>query len=92
VPASRGGDRAAEPAIGLDTFRPITAATAEEHVIHSERYSIPPRHGGLCPGRRVVAVGTTAVRALESAAATGARSGRTELYIHGSTRSGWSTY
>ena len=33
--------------------------------------------------RRVVAVGTTTVRALESAAATGALSGRTDLFIHG---------
>jgi S-adenosylmethionine:tRNA ribosyltransferase-isomerase len=71
-------------AIGLDTFRPITAATAEEHVIHSERYSIPAETMEACArADRVVAVGTTAVRALESAAATGARSGRTELYIHG---------
>ena len=71
-------------AIGLDTFRPITADTAEEHVIHSERYSVPVSTMAACAeATRVVAVGTTAVRALESAAATGSLSGRTSLYIHG---------
>lgn len=71
-------------AIGLDTFRPVTVATAEAHRIHSERYTVPPETVAACAGaRRVVAVGTTAVRALESAAATGALSGRTDLYIHG---------
>ena len=71
-------------AIGLDTFRPVTASTAEAHVIHTERYRVPPRTVAACAGaRRVVAVGTTSVRALESAAATGMLSGRTDLYIHG---------
>jgi S-adenosylmethionine:tRNA ribosyltransferase-isomerase len=71
-------------AIGLDTFRPVTAPTAEEHVIHSERYSVPAATMEACAeAGRVVAVGTTAVRALESAAATGALTGRTDLFIHG---------
>jgi len=71
-------------AIGLDTFRPVTAETAEDHVIHTERYRVPPATVAACAAaRRVVAVGTTAVRALESAAATGALAGRTDLYIHG---------
>jgi len=71
-------------AIGLDTFRPVTAETAEAHVIHSERYRVPPETVAACAAaRRVVAVGTTAVRALESAAATGDLVGRTDLYIHG---------
>jgi len=74
-------------AIGLDTFRPITAATAEDHVIHSERYSVPEATMAACAAaERVIAVGTTAVRALESAAATGELSGRTQLYIHGPYR------
>ncbi len=74
-------------AIGLDTFRPVTAATAEEHVIHTERYTVPEATVAACAdAERVVAVGTTAVRALESAAATGALSGRTDLYIHGDFR------
>jgi S-adenosylmethionine:tRNA ribosyltransferase-isomerase len=71
-------------AIGLDTFRPVTAATAEDHVIHTERYHVPAATVAACASAsRVVAVGTTAVRALESAAATGVLSGRTDLYIHG---------
>jgi S-adenosylmethionine:tRNA ribosyltransferase-isomerase len=71
-------------AIGLDTFRPVTAATAEEHVIHTERYAVSEETMAACAAaRRVVAVGTTTVRALESAAATGRLEGRTDLYIHG---------
>jgi S-adenosylmethionine:tRNA ribosyltransferase-isomerase len=74
-------------AIGLDTFRPVTAATAEEHVIHTERYTVPEATVAACrDATRVVAVGTTAVRALESAAATGELTGRTDLYIHGDFR------
>jgi S-adenosylmethionine:tRNA ribosyltransferase-isomerase len=73
--------------IGLDTFRPVTAATAEEHVIHSERYAVPAATMAACAdAERVIAVGTTAVRALESAAVTGNLSGRTDLYIHGDYR------
>ncbi|MGA8371047.1 MAG: S-adenosylmethionine:tRNA ribosyltransferase-isomerase [Acidimicrobiales bacterium] len=71
-------------AIGLDTFRPVTAPTPEEHVIHSERYAVPAETMEACrQASRVVAIGTTTVRALESAAATGRLSGRTDLYIHG---------
>ncbi len=70
--------------IGLDTFRPITAPTPAEHVIHSERYSVPAATMAACADAdRVIAVGTTVVRALESAAATGRLAGRTDLYIHG---------
>jgi S-adenosylmethionine:tRNA ribosyltransferase-isomerase len=50
--------------------------------MHSERYSVPEATWEACKrAKRVVAVGTTTVRALESAAATGALEGRTELYI-----------
>lgn len=71
-------------AIGLDTFRPVTAATPEGHVIHTERYAVPATTMEACrEASRVVAVGTTTVRALESAAATGRLAGRTDLYIHG---------
>jgi S-adenosylmethionine:tRNA ribosyltransferase-isomerase len=74
-------------AIGLDTFRPVTAATAEEHVIHSERYTVPEETMAACAAaRRVVAVGTTTVRALESAAVSGRLDSRTDLYIYGGYR------
>ena len=70
-------------AVGLDTFRPITAARPEDHQIHSERYRVPPETMDACQrARRVVAVGTTTTRALESAA-TGPLEGRTDLFIHG---------
>jgi S-adenosylmethionine:tRNA ribosyltransferase-isomerase len=73
-------------AIGLDTFRPITAPTAEEHVIHSERYAVPLETLAACEAAdRVVAIGTTVVRALETAA-TGDLAGRTRLFIHGRFR------
>lgn len=69
-------------AIGLDTFRPVTVVRPEDHVMHSERYTVPPATVAACAtAERVVAVGTTAVRALEAAAATGELSGRTDLYI-----------
>lgn len=71
-------------AIGLDTFRPITAPTPEAHAIHSERYSVPAETMAACKAAdRVVAIGTTVVRALETAAATGVPAGRTNLFIHG---------
>ncbi len=69
-------------AVGLGTFRPIKAQHVEDHQVHAERYSVPGETWEACrDAKRVVAVGTTTVRALESAAATGALEGRTELYI-----------
>jgi S-adenosylmethionine:tRNA ribosyltransferase-isomerase len=82
---AHGADLATvELAVGADTFRPITAARPEDHAMHSERYSVPTSTLEACDrARRVVAVGTTTVRALESAAATGELCGRTSLFIHG---------
>jgi S-adenosylmethionine:tRNA ribosyltransferase-isomerase len=72
-------------AIGLDTFRPVTADRPQDHIIHSERYSVPASTMEACAGAsRVIAIGTTVVRALEAAASTGTLAGRTDLYIHGS--------
>jgi S-adenosylmethionine:tRNA ribosyltransferase-isomerase len=52
--------------------------------MHAERYRVPATTMAACEAAgRVVAIGTTTVRALESAAATGALEGRTELFIHG---------
>jgi S-adenosylmethionine:tRNA ribosyltransferase-isomerase len=73
-------------AVGLDTFRPVTAERPEDHQIHSERYRVPAATMDACRrARRVVAVGTTTVRALESAA-DGPLAGRTSLFIHGDFR------
>ena len=57
--------------IGLDTFRTIQAARLEEHSMHRERFFVPPEAAAAIRathkrGGRVVAVGTTVVRALES--------------------------
>ncbi len=70
-------------AVGIDTFQPVTEADPRAHHIHSERYDVPADVVERChAAERVVAVGTTAVRALESAATTGSLSGRTSLFIH----------
>ena len=77
-----------ELVVGLGTFRPIATDRVEDHVMHGEWFHVPTSTMEACrrtreDGGRVVAVGTTAVRALESAAITGQESGRTELFIHG---------
>ncbi len=73
-----------ELVVGLGTFRPIATPTVEEHQMHAERYRVPEATMAACEtAGRVVAIGTTSVRALESAAATGELEGRTELFIHG---------
>src|SRR4051812_25177520 len=77
------GVAAVDLAVGLDTFRPVTAERPEDHQIHSERYRVPRETLDACRrAKRVVAVGTTTVRALESAA-HGDLAGRTSLFIHG---------
>ncbi len=73
-------------AVGLGTFRPITVDDLGDHTMHEERYAIPPSTLDACRaargnGGRVVAIGTTTVRALESAAARNALEGRTDLFI-----------
>jgi S-adenosylmethionine:tRNA ribosyltransferase-isomerase len=84
----RGVDMAVvELAVGLDTFRPMTESRVEDHVIHREAYAVSEATMAACDrADRVVAVGTTVVRALESAAATGELSGHTALFIHGDYR------
>ena len=68
--------------VGLATFRPVGTDTVEDHVMHRERYSIPAATWDAClQARRVVAVGTTTVRALESAAVTGRLEGSSDLFI-----------
>ena len=85
----RGISRAdVELVVGLGTFRPIATDRIEDHEMHGEAFRVPQETLEKCArtkanGGRVVAVGTTAVRALESAAAFGVNEGRTELFIHG---------
>jgi S-adenosylmethionine:tRNA ribosyltransferase-isomerase len=72
-----------ELVVGLDTFQPISTEDPLDHPMHTERYRVPRETAEACRGAsRVIAVGTTAVRALESAARTSEPSGRTDLFIH----------
>ena len=71
-----------ELVVGLDTFKPISADNPLDHLIHSEFYSVEQRVMDACrDAKRVIAVGTTATRALESVAASGELTGRTSLFI-----------
>ncbi len=75
-----------ELVVGLDTFKPVVVADPADHPMHSERYRVAPavldRVAEIrAAGGRVVAVGTTTVRALESAARQETE-GRTSLFIH----------
>jgi S-adenosylmethionine:tRNA ribosyltransferase-isomerase len=75
--------------VGLGTFRPISASELGQHKMHAEWGSISPEavevlRGVRASGGRIVAVGTTVVRVLETAAAEGTISpwqGETELFI-----------
>jgi S-adenosylmethionine:tRNA ribosyltransferase-isomerase len=68
--------------VGLDTFRPLEGEYVDEHRIHREWYEVPAEtRAALARAERVVAVGTTAVRVLETAARTDATTGWTDLYI-----------
>lgn len=67
--------------VGLATFQPITASRVEDHHMHSERYVVPDETLDAAErADRVIAIGTTTVRALE-AAALGDSSGSTDLFI-----------
>ncbi len=76
--------------VGLDTFRPIEEDEVEDHRLHSEDVFLDEQacatiNATRREGRRVVAVGTTVVRALESSVSGGElipRSGATRLFIY----------
>jgi len=69
--------------VGLGTFRPIATESVLDHAMHTEAYEIEPAvWERIQTAKRVVAIGTTTVRTLESAAISGSLSGRTELFIH----------
>jgi len=75
--------------IGAGTFQPVRVSKLAEHRMHSERYDIPPATvqaitRARATGRAVIAVGTTSLRALESAAREGTLrpgTGETDLFI-----------
>jgi S-adenosylmethionine:tRNA ribosyltransferase-isomerase len=68
--------------VGFGTFQPPRADEVEAHRMHRERYRVPEDTRQALAGRRVLAVGTTSLRALESAAATGVDKGETDLFIY----------
>jgi S-adenosylmethionine:tRNA ribosyltransferase-isomerase len=68
--------------VGLDTFRPVETETLAEHPIHSERYEVAPAEWQrIQAAERVLAVGTTTVRVLETVASNNLLQGRTRLLI-----------
>jgi S-adenosylmethionine:tRNA ribosyltransferase-isomerase len=68
--------------VGLDTFRPVAADELAEHRLHGERYEVAAAAWERVRGaERVLAVGTTTVRVLETLARGGPLSGRTDLFV-----------
>jgi S-adenosylmethionine:tRNA ribosyltransferase-isomerase len=76
--------------VGLGTFRPVKTEDIGEHIMHSEYFSVSPEaaeeiNSARAAGGRVVAVGTTCVRTLESASRDGKlipQSGNTDIFIY----------
>lgn len=77
--------------VGLGTFRPVQTENIEEHAMHEEFYTVPESTAALIretklAGKRVIAVGTTSVRTLESAAVDNftvkSGSGSTKIFIY----------
>src|SRR5579859_5231742 len=74
--------------VGLGTFQPIHVEDLKDHVMHGERYEISPAiaskiNNARRSGRRILAVGTTVVRALEDAAVRAANDGLSETVAAG---------
>ena len=72
--------------VGAGTFQPVKSDSIADHVMHFERYAIPPatlQAVADCKARggRIIAVGTTTVRSLETWASTGHASGDTNIFI-----------
>lgn len=78
--------------VGLGTFAPIKVTAVQDHVMHEERFELPPAtaeaiHAAKADGRRVIAVGTTTTRVLEHVAAEHdgrlvAGPGRTRFFVY----------
>ncbi len=68
--------------VGLDTFRPIAVDELEQHDLHGERYAVRPEAWErIRAAERVLAVGTTTVRVLETLARGAPLTGRTSLFV-----------
>jgi S-adenosylmethionine:tRNA ribosyltransferase-isomerase len=68
--------------VGLDTFRPVTVDELSDHELHGERYEVAPETWDrIRSAARVLAVGTTTVRVVETLARSGPLTGRTDLFV-----------
>ena len=73
--------------VGLGTFQPIDREDFENHHLHQESYHIGPESWSLIErAQRVVAVGTTSVRTIESASRSGQLDGETDLFLYPGAR------
>jgi S-adenosylmethionine:tRNA ribosyltransferase-isomerase len=69
--------------VGLGTFQPIHTENIEEHKLHAEHYEIAEENAQtIVHADRRIAVGTTSVRVIETAARTARKSGETDLFIY----------
>jgi len=73
--------------VGIGTFRPVKVDNVQDHKMHSEYYEIPQTAQSEITkakreGRRVICVGTTSMRAVESYALTGKTFGDTDIFIY----------
>ena len=69
--------------VGLDTFRTLAVEELDDHVLHGERYEVAPEAWErIRAAERVLAVGTTSVRVLETLARGAPLTGRTSLFVH----------
>jgi S-adenosylmethionine:tRNA ribosyltransferase-isomerase len=68
--------------VGVGTFQPVRTEEVEAHKMHKERYAIPPEAAKILSEKRILAVGTTSLRALETHALTGQLSGETDLFVY----------
>lgn len=68
--------------VGAGTFQPVRVQDVESHRMHSERFSMPEETWKSLPGKKVLAVGTTVLRTLETAALTGELEGETDLFVY----------
>jgi S-adenosylmethionine:tRNA ribosyltransferase-isomerase len=68
--------------VGVDTFRPVSEERLEDHELHGERYRVDAEAWSrIAAADRVLAIGTTTVRVLETVASTGELAGRTRLFV-----------
>ena len=68
--------------VGIDTFRPVEVERLDDHIMHTESYRVDSAvFERVNDAARVIAVGTTSTRALESAATSRRLQGRTNLFI-----------